>query len=169
MKLSGSGRPAVGEDKEGAGPGAIDNGVASGLLDRTATAQVLRLRGGMMQITSGRLNYGELTKMKLRLTLRTFGGVTLDTIDITGLNSTYNRLLLNGGVGDDSIFGHDGPDKIIGGSGFDILAGYSGVDVILGGDESLALVDGAVASTTQEADLSAFYQSDGTPYRARTQ
>ena len=33
------------------------------------------------------------------------------------------------------------------------LAGYSGVDVILGGDESLALVDGALASTTQEADL----------------
>ena len=53
---------------------------------------------------------------------------------------------------------------MIGGSGFDILAGYSGVDVILGGDESLALVDGALASTTQEADLSAFYQSDGTPF-----
>ena len=51
---------------------------------------VLRLRGGMLQITSGRLNYGELTKMKLRLTLRTFGGVTLDTIDITGATSCFD-------------------------------------------------------------------------------
>ena len=51
---------------------------------------ILRLRGGMMQITSGRLNYGELTKMKLRLTLRTFGGVTLDTIDITGATSCFD-------------------------------------------------------------------------------
>ena len=49
VKLSGSGRPAVGEDKEGAGPGAIDNGVASGLLDRTATAQVLRLRQDVVE------------------------------------------------------------------------------------------------------------------------
>ena len=51
---------------------------------------VLRLRGGMMQITSGRLDYGELTKMKHRLTLRTFGGVTLDTIDITGATSCFD-------------------------------------------------------------------------------
>ena len=51
---------------------------------------ILRLRGGMMQITSGRLDYGELTKMKLRLTLRTFGGVTLDTIDITGATSCFD-------------------------------------------------------------------------------
>ena len=51
---------------------------------------VLRLRGGMLQITSGRLNYGELTKMKLRLTLRTLGGVTLDTIDITGATSCFD-------------------------------------------------------------------------------
>ena len=51
---------------------------------------VLRLRGGMMQITSGRLDYGELTKMKHRLTLRTFDGVTLDTIDITGATSCFD-------------------------------------------------------------------------------
>ena len=51
---------------------------------------VLRLRGGMLQITSGRLDYGDLTKMKLRLTLRTVGGVTLDTIDITGSTSCFD-------------------------------------------------------------------------------
>ena len=44
----------------------------------------------MLQITSGRLNYGELTKMKHRLTLRTFDGVTLDTIDITGATSCFD-------------------------------------------------------------------------------
>ena len=51
---------------------------------------VLRLRGGMLQITSGRLDYGDLTKMKLRLTLRTVGGVALDTIDITGSTSCFD-------------------------------------------------------------------------------
>lgn len=51
---------------------------------------VLRLRGGMMQITSGRLDYGELTKIKHRLSLRTVSGATLDTIDITGSTSCFD-------------------------------------------------------------------------------
>ena len=45
---------------------------------------VLRLRGGMMHITSGRLDYEELAKVRCRLEMRTIDGGTLDTIDITG-------------------------------------------------------------------------------------
>ncbi|MBT4845328.1 MAG: hypothetical protein HON92_07805, partial [Planctomycetaceae bacterium] len=93
-----------------------------------------------------------------------YGDSGHDQIDVQGFNDTYNRLLLDGGSGDDMIFGHDGPDKIVGGSGFDAMAGYAGIDVLLGGDETVAVIDGVSQSTTIDAELSPFYQVDGTPF-----
>ena len=48
---------------------------------------VLRLRGGMMQTTSGRLDYEELAALRQRITLSLLDGSTLETVDVTGATS----------------------------------------------------------------------------------
>ena len=48
---------------------------------------VLRLRGGMMQTTSGKLDYEDLAKLEQRVTLSLPDGSTLETVDVTGATS----------------------------------------------------------------------------------
>ena len=63
------------------------------------------------------------------------GGAGDDRIKLTGKNTSYSGLLLDGGSGDDAILGGKGNDTIRGGAGFDVIAAYDGNDVIEGGDE----------------------------------
>ncbi len=74
------------------------------------------------------------------------GGQGNDRLKITGVNSNYSGVLLEGGLGDDKLTGADGPDRIFGGhddtsstntefDGFDIIVGNGGNDYLDGGDE----------------------------------
>ena len=49
------------------------------------------------------------------------------------LNGTSNPDTLNGGQGDDILFGNGGADTLNGGAGFDILIGGAGADNLTGG------------------------------------
>ena len=75
------------------------------------------------------------------------GGDDADRIKITGINFDYDSVLLEGGLGDDTVMGADGDDVAFGGfddrtgpantafDGFDLILTYDGADYIDGGDE----------------------------------
>ena len=48
---------------------------------------ILRLRGGMMQLSSGRLDYEDLASLRQSVTLRGLDGRKLDTVDVSGATS----------------------------------------------------------------------------------
>ncbi|MCA9034378.1 MAG: DUF4347 domain-containing protein, partial [Planctomycetaceae bacterium] len=65
-----------------------------------------------------------------------------DRISITGSHADYSGVIINGGTGDDKLFGGDGPEEIYGGvkigsgfDGFDLIIGNDGNDILDGGDE----------------------------------
>jgi hypothetical protein len=56
--------------------------------------------------------------------------------DSPGLGETlfaYSGLTIDGGAGDDKLFGHTGTDEILGGAGDDVILGYFGDDRIVAG------------------------------------
>ena len=56
-----------------------------------------------------------------------------DVIDASNLVANQIRLTLDGGAGNDIIFGSSGNDTLLGGAGDDTLSGGSGADVLTGG------------------------------------
>ena len=81
------------------------------------------------------------------------GGADDDRVKLDGANTGYSGLLLDGGDGDDVIFGGEGPDRIQGGPGFDVIAAYGGDDLIEGGDESDSLADSNSNALTFHGDV----------------
>lgn len=62
------------------------------------------------------------------------GGDGDDEVRASGLNPNSILLTLEGGAGDDSLFGSDGDDVLTGGIGSDTLIGQKGADTLTGGD-----------------------------------
>ena len=56
--------------------------------------------------------------------------------------NTVRPIIINGGLGDDSIIGGAGNDRITGGRGFDTLVGNDGNDLLKGYDSSDTLIGG---------------------------
>lgn len=59
-----------------------------------------------------------------------------DTVDATGLGTSYGTLTINGGEGDDLLTGGAKNDVLHGDAGEDRLVGFKGVDLLSGGDGS---------------------------------
>lgn len=70
------------------------------------------------------------------LPLEAFGNGGNDTL--IGGASNY----MEGGPGDDQLFGQNGMDTLIGGTGDDLLTGWNGNDTLIGGDDSDVLEGG---------------------------
>jgi Ca2+-binding RTX toxin-like protein len=72
-----------------------------------------------------------------RLTVNGLGGNDISTPDVDGPAGLagLTSLTLNGGPGNDQLFGADGADQINGGGGLDVLLGAEGADLIRGGDD----------------------------------
>lgn len=62
------------------------------------------------------------------------GGGNDDQISASGIVAGTVKLTLDGGAGDDTIFGSKGNDTLIGGAGVDFIVGNAGDDVALMGD-----------------------------------
>ncbi len=116
------------------------------------------------------------------------GGLGNDRLKITGVNSNYSGVLLEGGDGDDKLTGADGPERIFGGyddattanaafDGFDIIVGNGGNDLLDGGDEwhtdrtgirrniaAYSPVTGSTFTDSSELRVSEIYKADGTPF-----
>ena len=118
------------------------------------------------------------------------GGLKDDRVKVTGVNTLYDGVLLQGGLGDDTIMGADGSERAIGGiddngdgsntvfDGFDVLITNGGNDYLDGGDEydkfdaPDSTADIALYSTKKGSGYAAgdqvrasnFYQADGTPF-----
>ncbi len=65
--------------------------------------------------------------------IRVYGLDGKDTIDLSGLTSFGGAVTLDGGAGNDTIFGSPGKDTILGGAGIDDLYGLGGHDTLDGG------------------------------------
>jgi Ca2+-binding RTX toxin-like protein len=63
-----------------------------------------------------------------------------DTVDATGLGTSYGTLTINGGEGDDLLTGGAKTDVLHGDAGEDRLVGFRGVDLLSGGDGNDVLV-----------------------------
>ena len=72
--------------------------------------------------------------------LEAFGVTGNDSIFVSPLIHTTN--LLDGGAGNDRVFGGDGPNILVGGPGNDTLMGGRGRDIIIGGDGRDTLLGG---------------------------
>ncbi|WP_201836634.1 calcium-binding protein [Microvirga zambiensis] len=71
-----------------------------------------------------------------------FGGTGNDLIDMTSDRFTYGAVTINGGTGNDWLFGNAGRDRLYGSSGADYLKGYGGNDYLSGGDNNDRLFGG---------------------------
>lgn len=68
---------------------------------------------------------------------------------IFGTDNVNNALQLNGGNGDDRIYGLGGDDEMMGNAGNDYLEGGAGNDILYGGSDSDALIGGADSDTLE--------------------
>ncbi|NFV79014.1 tandem-95 repeat protein, partial [Magnetospirillum aberrantis] len=68
-----------------------------------------------------------------------------DVVDLTNGRANYGDTTIDGGAGNDVLFGQNGNDLLIGGTGNDTLAGAAGNDTLLGGDGNDKLIGGAGA------------------------
>jgi hypothetical protein len=84
-------------------------------------------------------------------TIRQFNGADVQRILINGgagddqivVRNTRLSVTLIGGAGNDALFGSAGDDDLQGGGGRDVLAGYAGGDLLQGGDANDLLLAGA--------------------------
>ena len=79
-------------------------------------------------------------------------GEALDLPDAVDLRPDNNRDLLNGGVGDDTIFGRDDDDTLFGGAGNDLLDGGIDDDSLVGGAGNDTLTGGQGTDTMAGGD-----------------
>jgi Ca2+-binding RTX toxin-like protein len=56
-----------------------------------------------------------------------------DALDTAATNQEVDTIILDGGDGDDRLFGEQGNDLLVGGAGNDLLDGGAGNDQLLGG------------------------------------
>lgn len=63
--------------------------------------------------------------------IEVYGGAGCDTLDARGINAA---VMIDGGEGNDLIYGGRGDDVLVGGPGNDLIWGGEGADVLLGGD-----------------------------------
>jgi Ca2+-binding RTX toxin-like protein len=59
-----------------------------------------------------------------------------DVVDLTSYSMKYGDITINGGMGNDVIWGNDGDDRLEGGSGEDNIQGGAGNDLMLGGSDA---------------------------------
>ncbi|MGE5518197.1 MAG: tandem-95 repeat protein [Bacteroidota bacterium] len=57
-----------------------------------------------------------------------------DVVDMTNAYANYGDMTIDGGAGNDVLFGQNGNDTLIGGTGNDTLNGGAGADTVLGGE-----------------------------------
>jgi len=60
-----------------------------------------------------------------------YGGTGRDTLNASGLSTP---VMIDGGEGNDLLWGGRGDDLLVGGSGHDLIWGGGGADILLGGD-----------------------------------
>jgi Ca2+-binding RTX toxin-like protein len=115
------------------GDGAADNVVVDG----TGGDDVVSVTGGPGTVQAVGLaalvSATGVTAGSDRLTVNGLAGD--DVLDASGLPATSSLLTLDGGAGDDVVFGGDGDDVLLGGAGDDVLLGGPGTDTIDGGPD----------------------------------
>ncbi len=72
-----------------------------------------------------------------------YGGTGNDTLDFRDRTITTNPSWVDGGAGNDTIYGSNGPDMLLGGAGNDIIYGGGGDDILDGGPGNDTLDGGA--------------------------
>ncbi len=113
-RITGSG----GNDTLEAGDG-IDTLVESRDVSFTLTNIALTVSGGEVDTISG-FERGELT-----------GGVSVNTIDVSGFTGANVETILDGREGADTITGSPGKDRITGGLGVDTITAGAGIDTLV--------------------------------------
>ncbi|MBR9973242.1 cadherin-like domain-containing protein [Magnetospirillum sulfuroxidans] len=99
-------------------------------------------------------------------------GAGNDVVDLTSSAVTLGDVTIDGGAGNDALFGDDGNDTILGGEGNDTLGGGAGSDVLDGGagndvfrmGTSSGAYDGTWGAGTQARDVGDV-STDGTDDR----
>jgi Ca2+-binding RTX toxin-like protein len=82
------------------------------------------------------------------------GGSGNDTIEVLdGVNTPLDGVTINGGSGDDVIFGSENDDTINAGSGSDVISGGAGIDTINGGAGSDTQQDDCVEDNVTNVEI----------------
>ena len=125
----------------GAGDDVIDAGIDADLVEGGLGNDTIVGSEGADTIDGGDGNdliYGGLNDVL---------GEALDLPDAVDLRPDNNRDLLNGGAGDDTIFGRDDDDTLFGGAGNDVLDGGIDEDSMVGGAGNDTLIGGQGADS----------------------
>ena len=135
-----------------------DDGGVSGALTTSAVVTGIGVNNGVLQIIGSDANekidirpkYGDKYRVRVKVKHQSTVTELVEQSDVTSIHvvgcggrdhitvasSISLPTLLEGGAGDDQIFGGSGNDVIDGGDGRDKLLGRNGVDRIFGGDGS---------------------------------
>lgn len=148
----------------GNGDGAADTIVLQG----TPGDDVIVVVGDSGQVTvlglHAQINITGFESTNDRIIINTLAGD--DVVDATSLTAQSIQLIANGGAGNDILLGGDGNDVLTGGDGDDVLIGGPGLDLLDGGsgdDIEIQLVDDDNDIIIQDfagITSSAHYQSD---------